>query len=277
MKRSRLTQAVSAIAVAAALIVARPAAADVLRPGYLEMKEIGTGLYEVQFKTPTLNGARLKISAVLPSNCESVTPVAVFEAQAALIERWTVRCQGPLAGQTLAIDGLRTVSTDVLIRIQPQEGGAITTRLRPVSTSFVVPEAPSAWNVAQTYLVFGVEHILGGIDHLLFVFALLLIVQGHWLLLDQLLGLRSLASRYRRAHNHVVLTAVALQQNLEGGQHEADCGQREEPGDGGVPGDRIGDRLVDISCRDVVVLGGDRQVGAANGAAREAEPLERLW
>jgi len=183
MSRSRLVQAISAIAVAAALTVARPAAADVLRPGYLELREIGSGLFEVRFKTPTLNGARLKISAVLPSNCESVTPVAAFEAQAALIERWTIRCQGPLAGQTIAIDGLRTVSTDVLVRIQPQEGGAITTRLRPVSTSFIVPEAPSAWNVAQTYLVFGVEHILGGIDHLLFVLALLLIVSGRWLLL----------------------------------------------------------------------------------------------
>ena len=40
-------------------------------------------------------------------------------------------------------------------------------------------EAPAGTSeIAWSYLVLGVEHILGGIDHLLFVLALLLIVRG---------------------------------------------------------------------------------------------------
>ena len=37
---------------------------------------------------------------------------------------------------------------------------------------------PGTAEVAWTYIVLGVEHILGGVDHLLFVLALLLIVRG---------------------------------------------------------------------------------------------------
>ena len=43
-----------------------------------------------------------------------------------------------------------------------------------------------------------------------------------------------------------------------------------------LAGDRVGDRLVGVGGRDVVVLGGDGEVGAAHGAAGEAEPVEGL-
>jgi hydrogenase/urease accessory protein HupE len=55
--------------------------------------------------------------------------------------------------------------------------------LRPDSANFSIPEKPSRLAVSGTYLVLGVEHILGGIDHLLFVLGLLLIVRGRRLLL----------------------------------------------------------------------------------------------
>jgi hydrogenase/urease accessory protein HupE len=44
--------------------------------------------------------------------------------------------------------------------------------------SFTVQAPTSSGEVAWSYLVLGVEHILGGVDHLLFVLALLLIVRG---------------------------------------------------------------------------------------------------
>ena len=40
--------------------------------------------------------------------------------------------------------------------------------------------------------------------------------------------------------------------------------------------DRVGDRLVDVGRRDVVVLGGDGEVGPAHRAAGQAEPVEGL-
>jgi hypothetical protein len=41
-------------------------------------------------------------------------------------------------------------------------------------------------------------------------------------------------------------------------------------------GDRVGDRQQDVPGGDVVVFGGDREIGPAHAAAGEAEPVERL-
>ena len=51
-------------------------------------------------------------------------------------------------------------------------------RLLPQSRDSSVQRVGGALEVACSYLVLGVEHILGGVDHLLFVLALLLIVRG---------------------------------------------------------------------------------------------------
>jgi hydrogenase/urease accessory protein HupE len=89
-----------------------------------------------------------------------------------------VLCTGPLAGGTFAIEGLEATDTDVLLRIDYRDGGSFTHRLVPQSPAVVIPEQPGALDVIATYTGLGIEHILLGIDHLLFVFALLLIVRG---------------------------------------------------------------------------------------------------
>ena len=54
----------------------------------------------------------------------------------------------------------------------------VTTRLASSSPSFIVEPAPRRFEVARTYLVLGIAHILTGVDHLLFVSGLLLLVTG---------------------------------------------------------------------------------------------------
>jgi len=49
-------------------------------------------------------------------------------------------------------------------------------RATPASPAFEVPSAPTAWGILLSYGVLGVDHILQGVDHLLFVFALLLLI-----------------------------------------------------------------------------------------------------
>ena len=159
-----------------------PAAAHEVRPGYLEISEVGDGRYDVLFKTPSRGGLRLRLQAILPESCSPTTPVSARLTRDALFERWTVRCESSLAGETIAIGGLNALLTDVLVRIQPLEGSTVTVRVRPGSSSFVVPRDPAIWQIAVTYLLLGVEHIVGGIDHLLFVLALILIVSARWVL-----------------------------------------------------------------------------------------------
>ena len=70
-------------------------------------------------------------------------------------------------------------STDVLVRIESLGGATQTERLSPTKTNFVVQSAPGASEVATTYLRLGIEHILFGFDHLLFVLALVILI-GNW-------------------------------------------------------------------------------------------------
>lgn len=83
-----------------------------------------------------------------------------------------------MTGQRIVIDGLSATFTDVLVRLEGSDGTTQVARLTPSAPAFVVEAEPSRIRVAGTYLRLGVEHILGGIDHLLFVLALLIIVRG---------------------------------------------------------------------------------------------------
>ena len=58
-------------------------------------------------------------------------------------------------------------------------GGAFVERWRAACPSFEIAAEPNAWQVARTYLVLGIQHILSGVDHLLFVLGLLFLV-GSW-------------------------------------------------------------------------------------------------
>ena len=67
--------------------------------------------------------------------------------------------------------------TDVLVRIEDRSGATQTERLTPTKHSFVLKGTASAGEVAITYLFLGIEHILLGFDHLLFVLALVILVR----------------------------------------------------------------------------------------------------
>jgi hydrogenase/urease accessory protein HupE len=65
--------------------------------------------------------------------------------------------------------------TDALVRIEFIDGGEWVGRLTPGAPQATIPVRQGGWAVAATYLKLGVEHIMLGIDHLLFVLALILI------------------------------------------------------------------------------------------------------
>ena len=94
----------------------------------------------------------------------------------AFTERCTVQCVGGLAGGTVHVADLASTMTYVLVRLERLDGTAQIARLTPSAPSFIVESAPQAIQVAATYLKLGGEHILLGIDHLLFVLALVLLV-----------------------------------------------------------------------------------------------------
>ena len=171
----KLLQLVS-LSLALVWLVPATAQAHEVRPGYLELREVGDRDYDVLWKVPAKGQRRLGLYVRLPDHCDNEAPRSQFTG-GAFIERWRVRCADTLSGAAVTIDGLSSTRTDVLARVEHADGRSQTVRLTPDDTAFTVSAAAAASEVIKTYFVLGVEHILLGIDHLLFVLALLFLVR----------------------------------------------------------------------------------------------------
>jgi len=155
-----------------------------LQPAYLEINEQTTGKFSILWKRPFIGNRPMNIYPQLPSSCQNITEPAIQTLASGAVERWLVDCgSGGMTNETIVIDGLPATQTDTLLRIQLFDGSMHTTVLRPDSPSFLIPAKASKSKVAGSYLVLGIEHILGGFDHLLFVLGLLLIVRSTMLLI----------------------------------------------------------------------------------------------
>ena len=164
----------------ALLFTLLPAAlfAHEVRPAYLELREEQGGEFSVLWKTPMRGEMRLSLAPEFLGRTERLTPVALRDTGGAAVQTWRLRAVEPLRGQTLRIRGLEGTMTDALVRIEFADGSAWVKRLTPQEPAAAIPARQGGWAVAGEYLRLGVEHILGGVDHLLFVLALLLITRG---------------------------------------------------------------------------------------------------
>jgi hydrogenase/urease accessory protein HupE len=153
-----------------------------VRPSYLELRETGPGEYSVLWKTPMMDDARLAIEPAFSGAADAITPKVGRRVAGAAIQTWTVRAAA-LRGQSLRIEGLEGTMTDALVRIEFADGTSWTQRLTPRQPAAVIPQRDEPLSVARTYLKLGVEHILTGADHLLFVLGLLILAGRSWRLL----------------------------------------------------------------------------------------------
>ncbi len=161
-----------------AVLATYPARAHEVRPAYLEFREEAPDVFAVLFKTPMQGELRLALSVSISGVTESLSPVISQARADAMIQTWRVRLPGAIPGRTVAITGLDKTLSDALLRIEFSDGRSWTQRLTPASPAAIVPDTPTGASVAMTYGILGVEHILTGFDHLLFVFALVLLSRG---------------------------------------------------------------------------------------------------
>ena len=156
-----------------------PARADVFRPAYLQLRQTAAECYDVLWKVPALDASTtLKVSPVFPPGTENLAPHARAFASGAATDRWSVRVPGGLEGKAVRFSHLADTGIDVLVRVERADGTEQLGRILAVDPQFVLRASPSSWEVVKSYTVLGIEHILTGFDHLLFVLALILIVRG---------------------------------------------------------------------------------------------------
>jgi hydrogenase/urease accessory protein HupE len=159
------------------LLGASVAPAHEVRPAYLELHQGEGEVLDVLWKVPARGEYSLAIDLRLPDQCVGA-PGRPTLTGSMLVERWQARCAGGVIGGDAVIEGLGATRTDVLVRYVRLDGSVQVARLTPDQPVFRFAAAPVAGEVARAYLWLGIEHILLGPDHLLFVLGLLLLVAG---------------------------------------------------------------------------------------------------
>lgn len=148
------------------------------RPAYLQITQTTPNRYEVMWRTPVNAGMRLPVEVRFSEEVRNVTPPRIQELSDSRIERRLIEVTDGLVGRRIELVGLQVTITDVLMRLERLDGTTQVTRLTPSAPSFVVEGTPSATQVATAYLGLGIEHILSGVDHLLYILAMLMLVKG---------------------------------------------------------------------------------------------------
>ena len=147
-----------------------------VRPGYLELREVEANIFAVMWKVPGQGEYRLAIEPRFPDFCRWIGERLTAQTGGAFFERGRIRCERNIGGERISIDGLSATQTDVLARIEARDGRTQTARLTPGQPDVTVSADPSRLEVVWTYLQLGIEHILTGFDHLLFVLCLVLLI-----------------------------------------------------------------------------------------------------
>jgi hypothetical protein len=167
---------VALLAGASLLLEAGPVRAHPLAPSLLELREQGGDRVEVKFKTPAKRLPGTNLVPLLPESCSTTALPTVEREGNGIVERYAVVCNGSLVGARVGIRGLEASQTDALLRVELADGRHIQSVLRSTEPSLVIPGRPSRLGVLRDYVRLGVEHIASGLDHLLFVFGLLVLV-----------------------------------------------------------------------------------------------------
>ena len=168
-----------AIALAIVMTASAPASAHEVRPAFLQIREIEPSTYDVLWKTPARGDMRLALNALLPRQCRDLGVPRTTLVNAAVVEHRRTACEGGIAGGQIVFENLAATLTDVIVRFEPIAGSPKTLRVNGATPHVVIPERQSMSSVAGEYFRFGVEHILLGFDHLLFVLCLLLLIDDH--------------------------------------------------------------------------------------------------
>lgn len=164
----------SALAAASWLCLAGPSLAHPLDPALLELREqAGSGRFTVLFQTPL----PILLQPVLPEGCRATSVPEIRTTARRALQRWAVDCGSEgLVGKRIGIEGLRARRTDAVLRIELRDGRLIESVLRPERPIIAIAPPAGKLALARDYFGLGLEHILGGLDHLVFVLGLVLLV-----------------------------------------------------------------------------------------------------
>jgi hydrogenase/urease accessory protein HupE len=165
--------------VAACLLLSGLAAAHESQPASLVIQPLAADRVELVFRTPLVFGQRHPARLRLPADWRELAPPSLERRPRAFVEtRQVDPGERGLHGSVIRFPGLERTVTDVFVRQTHADGSVSTAIVRPSDAVVELQGARSLAAGASEYSWLGVQHILQGPDHLLFVLGLLLLVRG---------------------------------------------------------------------------------------------------
>jgi hydrogenase/urease accessory protein HupE len=165
------------------VLMASSARADELRPGYIEFTQMSAAKWTLVWKSPTKGGFTPFTKPILPEGCSVTGPGARVISGGSATTTLAVICKNDVSGHYIGLENFETAQSDVLVRVAPLGRPLQALRLTPAEPRALIRAKPGRWQVARTYFVTGIDHIIFGYDHLLFVVALVLLLSGFWTVL----------------------------------------------------------------------------------------------
>ena len=155
--------------------------ADDFRPASLTLQPLANDRYEVLWNLPIKNRQLPQFNVVFDQATIEYLPKRSRTVGGSYLQSWEISRANGIGGMEITIEGLNGSSYEVILRIPVNgKGTTITTVLNTEAPFYKVPvsQSFSPSSVFSNYLELGFKHILAGFDHLLFVFALVLLVVG---------------------------------------------------------------------------------------------------
>lgn len=149
-----------------------------LAPALLEITEERGGTSQVLWKTPLPKIANNELTPQFPATCHPIGKTETKQVGTAYVQQWRIACDGPWVGSSVGALGFSSGQPNVIVRIALTDGLVYQRILNQTSPSFTIPERTATSEIFKNYFRLGIQHILTGWDHLLFVLGLVLLVRG---------------------------------------------------------------------------------------------------
>jgi hydrogenase/urease accessory protein HupE len=150
-----------------------------MRPAFLQIKQTGVNEYDVLWKIPRIGNQVISIAPKFPDWFEVKQTLPPTESGTGALYMYEATSKKDIHGMAFTITGIEETIVDVLVQVDLLNGEQFSFMLQPANKNAKVPERSSALDTIKGYFSLGVKHIWMGVDHLLFVLALLIITLGN--------------------------------------------------------------------------------------------------
>ncbi len=137
-----------------------------------------SGGFLLSWRQPINGEFAIRLRPRLSGGALDAEPQQQFATAQTLTRQWRVKAlDSDLIGQQFSVEGLERTLTDVLLRVQWQNGEQSTHLLKPLTPALTLQRPTGRGAAVNQYAKLGFTHLWEGYDHLLYLLGLVLLAR----------------------------------------------------------------------------------------------------